>query len=60
MSSVEIRTFSTSPLDRKIDFYSRVGKIGGLKKVPKGFAFNRELAARAGALGGSISKRTKK
>lgn len=41
-------------------YYVEMGRTGGLKKVPKGFALNRELAARAGALGGRTSKRTKK
>lgn len=37
-----------------------VGRLGGRKKVPKGFAVNRELARKAGAKGGKISKRGKK
>ena len=41
------------------DFYSKIGTIGGSKKVPKGFALNRELASIAGRKGGKISKRTK-
>lgn len=42
------------------DFYRNIGKKGGLRKVPKGFALNRELAVQAGRLGGSVSRRTKK
>ena len=41
------------------DFYSKIGTIGGKKKVPKGFAVNIELARQAGRKGGKISKRTK-
>ena len=41
------------------DFYSKIGAIGGKKKVPKGFAVNIELARQAGRRGGKISKRTK-
>ncbi len=41
------------------DFYQKIGSIGGKKKVPKGFALNRELAKAAGRKGGKISKRTK-
>ena len=41
-------------------YYVEMGRTGGLKKVPKGFAVNRELAKTAGALGGRTSKRTKK
>jgi general stress protein YciG len=42
------------------DFYARIGGKGGSKKVPKGFALNRDLARKAGAVGGSRSRRTKK
>lgn len=41
------------------DFYANIGKKGGQAKVPKGFAANPELARRAGAKGGRISRRTK-
>lgn len=39
------------------DYYSRIGQIGGSKKVKKGFAMNRELARTSGAKGGAISRR---
>lgn len=41
------------------DFYKRIGSIGGKAPTnkPKGFAANPELAKRAGALGGRISRR---
>lgn len=32
------------------------GRLGGLKKGKKGFALNRELAVRAGRLGGKAGK----
>lgn len=42
-----------------IDFYSRIGRIGGKAGDPtkKGFASNIERAKKAGAKGGKISKR---
>ena len=39
------------------DFYERICAIGGSRKVPKGFAFNRELASIAGRTGGRVSRR---
>lgn len=41
------------------DFYQRIGAAGGRKGTTGGF-YDRELAKRAGALGGKISKRRKK
>ena len=41
------------------DFYSKIGTIGGSKKVPKGFAVNIEIAKAAGRKGGKISKNGK-
>jgi len=41
------------------DFYAKIGAKGGKAKVPKGFAANPELARKAGAKGGRISRRTK-
>lgn len=38
-------------------FYVRIGQLGGLKKVPKGFAIRRDLASEAGKIGGTKSKR---
>ena len=46
-------------LKTRPDHYREVGKIGGSRKVPKGFAINRELASRAGKKGGSNSRRGK-
>lgn len=48
----------TNKLKYGEDFYGRIGAEGGKKKVPKGFAMNRELAAAAGARDGRISRRT--
>ena len=47
-------------LEKDPDFYKVIGIKGGQVKVPKGFAVNRELARKAGALGGKVSKRGKK
>ena len=39
------------------DFYKRIGRIGGRNGHTGGFAANRELARKAGAKGGRISRR---
>lgn len=39
------------------DFYKRIGRIGGRNGNTGGFAANPELARRAGAKGGKVSKR---
>ena len=46
-------------LARDKDFYRKIGRIGGMTETftPKGFACNIELARKAGAKGGKISKR---
>ena len=49
-------------LARDPDWYKKIGSLGGQKKGdelarPKGFAANRELASRVGAIGGRISRR---
>ena len=41
------------------DFYQNIGLIGGKLSVGGGFAADRELAARAGKIGGTKSKRGK-
>ncbi len=41
------------------DFYARIGAMGGKKSRGGGFAANRDLARKAGALGGRISRRRK-
>lgn len=42
------------------NYYAEIGAKGGRNGHTGGFAYNRELARKAGALGGSISKRGKK
>jgi general stress protein YciG len=42
------------------DFYAKIGAKGGALGKTGGFYANRELARKAGAKGGSISRRTKK
>lgn len=42
------------------DFYAKIGAAGGKKGTTGGFFANRELARKAGAKGGRISRRTKK
>ena len=39
------------------DFYKKIGALGGKKGHTGGFYADRELARRAGAIGGRISKR---
>jgi len=39
------------------DFYKRIGAIGGKNGHTGGFAANRELASRAGTIGGLKSRR---
>lgn len=41
------------------DFYARIGAMGGKKTGLKGFAVNRDLARKAGAIGGKKSRRGK-
>ncbi|MBQ8984302.1 hypothetical protein IJ098_00385 [Candidatus Saccharibacteria bacterium] len=48
---------ATNILRNGKDFYSRIGRKGGQNGHTGGFAANRELARRAGAKGGRISRR---
>ncbi len=41
------------------DFYARIGKMGGRAGTTGGFYANRDLARKAGAMGGRISRRGK-
>jgi uncharacterized protein len=41
------------------DFYAKIGAMGGKKGHTGGFYANRELARKAGAAGGRISRRRK-
>lgn len=49
----------TNKLRHGDDFYSRIGRKGGHNGHTGGFASNPELARRAGAKGGRISRRGK-
>lgn len=42
------------------DFYARIGAIGGKMGHTGGFYANRDLARKAGQIGGRISRRSKK
>lgn len=42
------------------DFYAKIGAMGGRKGTTGGFYANRELARKAGAIGGRVSRRGKK
>ena len=42
------------------DFYAKIGAKGGKLGKTGGFYANRDLARKAGAIGGRISRRTKK
>jgi general stress protein YciG len=42
------------------DFYAKIGAKGGALGKTGGFYANRELARKAGAAGGRVSRRTKK
>lgn len=39
------------------DFYARIGRMGGQRSNTGGFAANRELASKAGRIGGRLSRR---
>ncbi len=41
------------------EFYARIGRIGGQKGTTGGFAADRDLARKAGAIGGKKSRRGK-
>jgi general stress protein YciG len=53
-----IKTRETNIKKYGNNYYAEIGRTGGLAKVPKGFALNRELARTAGAKGGTVSRRT--
>lgn len=46
-------------LENDPNFYRKIGAMGGKKGTTGGFAASRELASRAGRLGGIKSRRTK-
>ncbi len=49
----------TIKLKHGADFYANIGRIGGQNGTTGGFFANRELARKAGAKGGRVSRRTK-
>lgn len=55
-----LRAAATNKAKYGKDFYARIGAMGGKLGHTGGFYANRELARKAGQLGGRISRRTKK
>lgn len=55
-----LKTRNTNYERHGLDFYRLIGGKGGRRKVPKGFALDRERARLAGQKGGKISRRTKR
>ncbi|MEX0748405.1 MAG: hypothetical protein WD467_01175 [Candidatus Saccharimonadales bacterium] len=54
-----VRAAQTNKQRHGADFYARIGQAGGRISRGGGFAANRELARKAGALGGKRSRRGK-
>lgn len=54
------RAAATNKAKYGSDFYANIGKKGGQNGRTGGFFANRDLARKAGAVGGRISRRTKK
>lgn len=55
------KTAATNKRKYNEDFYSRLGKLGGSAKVPKGFAImGSEFASNAGKMGGRGNKKGSK
>jgi general stress protein YciG len=55
-----LKTVETNKKKYGEDFYVKIGAKGGsVKGLKKGFAANPELARKAGAKGGSVSKKTR-
>lgn len=50
----------TNKIKYGLDFYAKIGAMGGKKGRTGGFYANRELARIAGRKGGQISKRRKR
>ncbi len=55
-----LKAAATNKAKYGADFYARIGARGGRIGTTGGFYANRELARRAGRLGGRLSRRTKK
>ena len=54
-----IAAAKTNKMRHGKDFYARIGRKGGQNGTTGGFAANRDLARKAGAKGGKISRRRK-
>lgn len=54
-----MKAAATNKVKYGSDFYAKIGAKGGRNGNTGGFAANPDLARRAGALGGRISKRKK-
>lgn len=54
------RKAAEANLKRDPDFYKKIGSKGGSNGHTGGFAADRDLAIRAGRIGGRISRRTSK
>ncbi len=54
-----VKAASTNKTRHGKDFYARIGRKGGQNGTTGGFAANRELARKAGAIGGKKSRRGK-
>ncbi len=54
-----LRAARTNVEKHGADFYARIGRMGGKKGTTGGFYANRELARKAGRLGGLKSRRGK-
>lgn len=50
---------ATNKARHGVNFYAEIGRKGGIKSRNGGFAANRELASRAGRIGGRRSRRSK-
>ncbi len=52
-----IKAAATNKMRYGLDFYRRLGRIGGKISRGGGFAMNHDLAVEAGRIGGAKSKR---
>jgi general stress protein YciG len=54
-----LKAASTNKTKYGKDFYARIGQMGGKMGHTGGFYANRDLARKAGAVGGRVSRRRK-
>jgi general stress protein YciG len=54
-----LKAASTNKTKYGKDFYARIGQMGGKQGHTGGFYANRDLARKAGAVGGRMSRRRK-